>query len=186
MQTPTGTPQPTEKQQTKPSHQLLVVSAKNEDSLKSYLPELKHWVSSLQNDSHDESVMRRLSYTLCCRRSRFAYRYATYASTPEELIHQLDGAVKISRLATLKGINFIFTGQGAQWPQMGLGLMQFNVFAKTLVEAEQTLRLLGAKWSLRGTIKLMNLTWACHMLTFGHVRRDFQSCGLFPHRRRRY
>lgn len=50
-------------------------------------------------------------------------------------------------------LGFIFTGQGAQWANMGMGLLAYPVFAQTLHEADGILRNLGAKWSLLGKLR---------------------------------
>jgi malonyl CoA-acyl carrier protein transacylase len=45
---------------------------------------------------------------------------------------------------------FVFAGQGAQWPQMGLDLMVYPVFSNIIKKAGTYLKNLGVEWSLIG------------------------------------
>ena len=45
---------------------------------------------------------------------------------------------------------FVFTGQGAQWYAVGLGLLHYQVYQFSLKNADQYLRSLGCDWSLLG------------------------------------
>lgn len=87
--------------------------------------------------------MESLSYTLCCRRTQFPYQFATYAATSTGLLQKLQSVVKTGRLQNSNKLVLIFTGQGAQWPQMGIGLMRYSAFANTFGAAEKCLKGLG-------------------------------------------
>ncbi|KAK1474820.1 KR domain-containing protein [Colletotrichum cuscutae] len=45
-------------------------------------------------------------------------------------------------------LNFVFTGQGAQYPRMGLKLMRYEVFRQSLIDCDEYLRSLGCEWSV--------------------------------------
>ncbi|KAI3536794.1 KR domain-containing protein [Colletotrichum abscissum] len=45
-------------------------------------------------------------------------------------------------------LNFVFTGQGAQYPRMGLKLMRYEVFRQSLMDCDEYLRSLGCEWSV--------------------------------------
>ena len=130
-----------------PVSKLFILCAKDRTSLQSYVKPLIEWLSG---PSRDDSVLRDMSYTLCCRRTQFPYRFATNASTSAELIERLQGNAHIGRLSSTNKAAFIFTGQGAEWPQMGMSLMQYPTFANAFQKSEESLKRLGAEWSLFG------------------------------------
>ena len=55
---------------------------------------------------------------------------------------------KTMRSSRSNGVAFIFTGQGAQYAKMGVALLQYPIFHSTLVRMNDSLRELGAEWSL--------------------------------------
>ena len=129
-------------------HRLFTVSAKDEQSLESYLQSLVGYVEKVPKDS--KTFLADLSYTLCCRRTPFQWRFATNASTQAQLVERLKRSIRIERATPSQRPCFVFTGQGAQWPQMGISLMQYSTYAKTIKEAGSLLEDLGANWSLTG------------------------------------
>ncbi|PHH65728.1 hypothetical protein CDD81_1455 [Ophiocordyceps australis] len=52
------------------------------------------------------------------------------------------------RSASQLGLAFIFTGQGAHYVNMGIGLLAYPVFARTLRHIDKTLAGLGCTWSI--------------------------------------
>lgn len=110
------------------------------------------YVSNLPEDGTRET-MPNYAYTLGCRRSRLEWKTAVVASSPEDLASQLrtlDDATFV-RSSTDKAppISFIFCGQGAQWAGMGMDLMVFDVFAKSLEDAGRYMKdVLGCTWDL--------------------------------------
>jgi acyl transferase domain-containing protein len=131
-----------------PCPRLYVLSAKDERALSNYIPSLIKYIGNATVD--ERRFMSDLSYTLRCRRSRFGRQLGMVASTPGELVQNLQDPPKIGRLSTSPNLQFVFTGQGAQWPQMGLSLMKYGAFAERIFEAEIYLKELGATWSLIG------------------------------------
>lgn len=131
-----------------PVHRLFTVSAKDVKSLKSYLQSLVEYVEKVPRDS--KTFLADLSYTLCCRRTPFQWRFATYASTQAQLVERLTRSIPIGRANLSQRLCFVFTGQGAQWPKMGVSLMRYPTYAKTIKEAGRILKDLGANWSLVG------------------------------------
>ncbi|KAF4991292.1 hypothetical protein FDECE_14091, partial [Fusarium decemcellulare] len=124
---------------------LFPFSAKNEASLQSNISHMEEW---LKGTRVDDNLLRGLSYTLCLRRTNFPLRYATYASEAAELIERFGEFRSGERITNANEAVFIFTGQGAQWPKMGMQLMQYSTFANTFRAAETCLKKLGASWSL--------------------------------------
>lgn len=101
---------------------LLVFSANDEYSLRSYIKNLSAHLA-------DPSVNVRLSdlaHTLSEHRSRHHQRAFTVVDAPPtENLGSIapEAAVFGKRAATAPRVGFVFTGQGAQWPQMGRDLL---------------------------------------------------------------
>ena len=95
-------------------------------------------------------LLTSLAYTLGQRRSSHAWRIAVPASTQDGLIQSLKNVALAPIKATeQQTIGFLFTGQGAQWPTMGMSLYDtYNTYAQSLDKASTLLAKLGASWSL--------------------------------------
>ncbi|PNP44248.1 hypothetical protein TGAMA5MH_03854 [Trichoderma gamsii] len=98
-----------------------------------------------------------LAYTLSERRSRFAQRTAIVASNLEELLAGLN-KIELGSLRPVKALTnarklFIFTGQGAQWAEMGLGLLSYPFFADSMQKSEREFIRMGATWRLIDELK---------------------------------
>ncbi|RFU27489.1 hypothetical protein B7463_g8851, partial [Scytalidium lignicola] len=131
---------------------LVPFSATSEASLKARVEDLNRYVSKAQVDIRD------LIYTLGHRRSHFAQRGFMLIG-PDNL----GESIKIENLRTLAAspssslgqYAFVFTGQGAQWPQMGKTLFdEFPVFARSITEMDTALRNLPhpPAWTLKDAI----------------------------------
>ena len=90
-----------------------------------------------------------LSTTLCDHRTTFKYSHAVVASHREQLVERLGSTFPASALLDEPPI-FVFTGQGAQWAQMGMSLMTNADYSATMHHADKYLHSLGAPWSLVG------------------------------------
>nr|ALQ32770.1 putative polyketide synthase [Fusarium aywerte] len=99
---------------------LLLCSAKKKESLEKMIEATK---ASLQTES-----LADVAYTLS-KRSLFHYRaFAVVDGRQEEFKPQFVSDQVPSEVK----LGFIFTGQGAQWPQMGMDLLQFPAFKKSI------------------------------------------------------
>ena len=83
--------------------------------------------------------LRRLAYTLSCRRSPFPYKAAFVACGKDELASKIAGYLADNKkpthsVAKTPSILGVFTGQGAQWPQMGLQLIHSFPLARGIIE----------------------------------------------------
>ncbi|KAJ6151550.1 hypothetical protein N7470_007147 [Penicillium chermesinum] len=123
---------------------LFVFSAKNELSLKGFLSEFEEYLEDEAPESPE--FVRDLSYTLGQRRTHFAYR-AFGVSDSVEALQEKVSAAKPARIKD-RVIGFVFTGQGAQYAEMAVGLRSYPVFAQSLQDAEKKLQEIGAPWSL--------------------------------------
>lgn len=130
---------------------ILPISTTKQRSLKTQVEHIKRFWS--QRISIDD-----LAYTLGCRRTHMLERGFIISSqstleqdlNPENLIvkKQPNGVVDAPWA-------FVFTGQGAQWPQMGKQLIeQSPIFRRTIRDLDDILSRLphAPKWSLLGSI----------------------------------
>ncbi|KAI1356404.1 hypothetical protein F5Y01DRAFT_309815 [Xylaria sp. FL0043] len=74
----------------------------------------------------DRWALGDIAYTLSARRSLFQQRSFVIAADDESTIlpNEMPKAVKVPAAAAAPDIGFVFTGQGAQWPQMGVSLIE--------------------------------------------------------------
>ncbi|KAI0126592.1 putative polyketide synthase [Xylariales sp. AK1849] len=128
---------------------LFVLSANDEHSLKSlnsaYAAHL-----NVTAPKDEITYMERLAYTLYSRRSLLPWRQVVIASSLAELSENLSAQATVaSRPSTPPRLGFVFNGQGAHWPRMGLELMKtYKAFEASIRNADKHLRSLGAEWSL--------------------------------------
>ncbi|KAI0386905.1 putative polyketide synthase [Hypomontagnella monticulosa] len=121
---------------------LLAVSANDEHALKENVAALdKHL--SFPGVSVD---LRDVAYTLSEKRTRHFHRGYIVTSSTEisarSLVH--------GKVTPLPQIGLVFTGQGAQWPQMGKSLLSFPAAKRHLERLDHALSELpdGPTWSL--------------------------------------
>lgn len=99
-----------------------------------------------------------LAYTLGIRRSHLSVRgyvLARPGHQKEDLtVENLRTRIQEKAYSKLP-LAFVFTGQGAQWPEMGRGLLaEFPIFRQTIQMLDSTLQLLPhpPTWTLLGTL----------------------------------
>ena len=133
---------------------LFALSAQDKDGLKrqghSYLNYLagKH----IESAQSEETFLRDLAFTLSTKRSRLSWKKCVVAPSLQGLMTKLastDIDEVVSRSSRKPRIAFIFTGQGAQWPRMGLDLLQYRVFEESVRTASDFLcNALQCPWSV--------------------------------------
>ncbi|KAK7441330.1 mycocerosic acid synthase [Colletotrichum acutatum] len=89
-----------------------------------------------------------LSYTLAAKRSTFNWRTAVVANSSVELEHALSQGPRATRVVSQPGVALVFTGQGAQWAQMGNGLIYYEPYRTSLECADTYMKTLGCQWSV--------------------------------------
>ncbi len=108
----------------------------------------------MKSPSAADDLLGSLAYTLSHRRSKFQWRSSLVASSSSELISALKGTINSSRLGKSPSIVYVFTGQGAQWHAMGRELLQYEIFASTVAEADNYLASeLKADWRVLDELK---------------------------------
>lgn len=136
-----------------PDYQLLTWSARDEAALKRMLDLYDGYIKTHINDGAE--FLGDLAYTLAARRSVMAWRSFSVVDAkgnPETL--NLSSA-KRGRAARENGVAFIFTGQGAQYANMGMELLCYPIFEATLAEAQSIFHELGADWALLGERRIV-------------------------------
>ncbi|CEJ82962.1 hypothetical protein VHEMI02998 [[Torrubiella] hemipterigena] len=104
----------------------------------------------LPPDTENE-MLHNIAYTLSLRRSHLSYRSSFVAGSMSQLRETLarphEVPCHVKPLAPQ--LAFVFTGQGAQWPEMGRTLIDtYPVFKKSIHDAQVCLSSLGAEWNL--------------------------------------
>ncbi|KAI1329177.1 hypothetical protein F5Y16DRAFT_114131 [Xylariaceae sp. FL0255] len=126
---------------------VFVISAKSEYSASKAIERLKTHLKK-----HTSVNLDSLSYTLANKRTHFPWRFATAAHDTGSLIQVLSAKDAVpSKPPTWKRLPvLVFTGQGAQWAQMGYRLLAASpIFRKSIEGSDDILRRqLGADWSL--------------------------------------
>ena len=127
---------------------LYMISALNENAVRKMGNLYADYVE--QKSPHLED----LAYTMLSRRSSFNKSYFFTATNMDEIVSALresDPAISSKTTAVGKNVIWIFTGQGAQWPAMGVSLLKHStVFRKAIKRCETYLSELSEPppWSL--------------------------------------
>uniref|UniRef100_A0A8H7K8X3 Carrier domain-containing protein n=1 Tax=Bionectria ochroleuca TaxID=29856 RepID=A0A8H7K8X3_BIOOC len=125
---------------------LLVFSAQNADSLKCTIDNYTYFLNTTSVRLKD------VAYTLAVRREALSYRsFAVIDNVSTTLVH-----VPPEHAGPKPRVVFIFTGQGAQWPQMGKRLLDTNgVFNNTIKQLDQYLQyaLPTLGWTIEGELR---------------------------------
>lgn len=154
------TSKPSKASKATPGYQLLTWSARDEAALKRMLHLHDGY---LKTHMHGEAnFLGDLAYTLAARRTLMAWR--SFSVVDEEgALETLDlTGAKCERAIRDTGVAFIFTGQGAQYANMGMELLRYPVFRATIAVAHDVFQELGAEWSLLGKDSI-----CCHLFNVG-------------------
>lgn len=105
-----------------------------------------------------------LAYTLAARRTTMLWRTFAVVDPTDHLVAEssesYDGPslpiVKQIRASTEEmAVTFIFTGQGAQYVGMGMELLSYPVFERSLELSDNILTTIGCEWSIFGMLYLV-------------------------------
>ena len=132
-----------------PRPRLLIWSAADEIGIKNMLGiygEIFTERERLVLDSSFDDIV----HTLAAKRSLHAWRSYAVATSGNDLNSLEKHTSKpIRSSGDPRSIAFVFTGQGAQYANMGNGLLAFPLFRLRFAELDQILHSLGCEWSLQ-------------------------------------
>ncbi|KAI4729293.1 polyketide synthase [Aureobasidium sp. EXF-10728] len=133
-----------------PQCKLFVLSAHDSQALQKKITDLGVFLEQ-RPEVFEKLLAGNVAYTLGERRSHLPCRLAIAAVSSDELGHSLATAkVPTFRARNEPTLGFVFTGQGAQWATMGAELARdYPIFAAALKAADDTLKALGADFSLK-------------------------------------
>jgi len=94
--------------------------------------------------------LNNISYTLATKRTLLKWRTFIVTDSLENLRNLEVMSAPIMHSLETPIFGFIFTGQGAQWANMGVELLKFPVFRGIIEQAEIYLKGLGCLWSILG------------------------------------
>lgn len=133
---------------------ILPLSAADEDGPARVAKALSVYLKTDLGHTHD---LHDVLHTLSAKRTHHPWR--TFGIVDQSRVSELvvgetvPPAVRAGHIAPL--LHFLFTGQGAQWPRMGLDLLHFEPFRRGLEQADTYLREeLGCEWSLMHQMEL--------------------------------
>ncbi|KAI1817163.1 hypothetical protein GGS20DRAFT_582671 [Poronia punctata] len=140
-----------------PSSRLLVWTAADEQTLNILVRKYEEYCRTFIQ--HDQAKLGGLAFTLAARRTAMLWR--TYAVVrPSSMTnghHEVENTtlltVKPTRASPEARVAFVFTGQGTQYPGMGLELLHYTVFGRTLRQVDNVLDDLGCRWSIIDKLK---------------------------------
>lgn len=132
-----------------PKRKLFLISANDKESLRTRIKDFGIYFEQ-HPEVFERTLFANVAYTLGNKMSQLSYRVGISATSLDELgIRLAQLKVNPSRVLGAPIVSFVFTGQGAQWPQMGFSLMhQYPIYESAIKRAGQCLRDLGAEFSL--------------------------------------
>ncbi|KAJ3949835.1 uncharacterized protein N0V96_000967 [Colletotrichum fioriniae] len=122
--------------------QLFVLSSHDQDGIARLAAAYEAYLPNMTEPLYN------LSYTLAAKRSTFNWRTAVVANSSVELKHALSQGPRATRIVSQPGVALVFTGQGAQWAQMGNGLMCYEPYRMSIECADAYMKTLGCQWSV--------------------------------------
>jgi acyl transferase domain-containing protein len=130
----------------------LVLSARSEESLRSYATSLAAWIDKRSVANGNSPVLPDLTYTLGVRRNHHPYRLTLVAESVAEVVKELTNYAtgqpgrKIQtsfapRTAQFPRVAFVMSGQGPQWWGMGRELIRHEpLFCQMIERCDRAMR----------------------------------------------
>ena len=157
---------------------LFVLSAQDREGLKRVKEPLARYAkdksTKLKSDSKQtDDFLSQLAYTLSDRRSRLQWKTCVVASSSDQLLETLnddESPALIAQSSREPRIGFIFTGQGAQWPRMGMELMAYPVFSECVAAADSYLQeVCDCPWSAAEELGKSKSSSQLHLAEFSQT-----------------
>ncbi|EFQ35173.1 beta-ketoacyl synthase domain-containing protein [Colletotrichum graminicola] len=127
---------------------LFVLSSNDQEGVKRNVERLASYLDG--KTSSKPSFLSDLAYTLFSKRTTLPWKSFAIASDVSSLRQGLEKipAVVRSSNSSVPRIAFVFTGQGAQYFQMGKELSVYKTFRDSMLRSELILKSLGCPWTL--------------------------------------
>ncbi|GAM42162.1 hypothetical protein TCE0_043f15878 [Talaromyces pinophilus] len=136
----------------KPKNRIFSFSAFDEQGIRRNATRLaEHLQKPGTFNAATESVfLDRLAFTLSEKRSTFPWKSFLVANSVKDLSEKLtsDDSLAVIRAGNKPRIGYVFTGQGAQWYNMGKELLEYPVYRRSMEEASEYMKSIGAQWSV--------------------------------------
>lgn len=138
-----------------PTSRLFAISAQDKDGVgrvkKSLASFLEGKSKQLPTEQESNDYLADLAFTLNERRSHLQWKTFSIASSIDELVELLaseEYTTPTFRSSRKHRLGFVFTGQGAQWANMGMELLKYKTFRDSIAAADAYLREeLECSWS---------------------------------------
>jgi acyl transferase domain-containing protein len=130
--------------------QLVVISAYDESGISRLSKMFDDYFADSSSSKTALPGVQDVAYTLTKRRTHLPFRSYAVVNRSSDLVSFSASISGPTRRRRAVGIAFVFTGQGAQYSQMGVELMAYPIFKESLSKANLCLRALGCDWDLFG------------------------------------
>lgn len=132
-----------------PKRKLFLISANDKESLRTRMKDFGIYFEQ-HPEVFEKTLFGNVAYTLGNKMSQLSYRVGVSATSLDDLgIRLAQLKINPSRVLGAPIVSFVFTGQGAQWAQMGVPLIhEYPVYELAIKRADRCLRDLGAEFSL--------------------------------------
>jgi acyl transferase domain-containing protein len=132
-----------------PAHKLIFISANDKEALQRRIKDFGIYFEQ-RPEVFEKHLFRNFAYTLGSKLSHLPCRVALPSNSLDDLgIRLAQLKVNSSRVLGEPKIAYVFSGQGAQWAQMGLSLIdEYPVFKTAIQQADDHLKSLNAPFSL--------------------------------------
>jgi acyl transferase domain-containing protein len=125
---------------------IIPVSAADEDGPYRQAEALEEFLVALPQKAKTKKFLSDLVYTLTTRRSLLDWCAFSVIKSTSESIHSLKDTLTPANLSISSKrpeLSCVFTGQGAQYARMGLGLLSYPVFRDSILSCDIFLKSLG-------------------------------------------
>lgn len=129
---------------------LFVFSSHDQAGLKRIGNSLVEYIDGLGASASRPGYMADIAHTLATARSGLGWKASCFAENAVELrdcVSNLTGE-HATRPIDSPRIALVFTGQGAQWPRMGIEMLTRPVFSESITKSAAYLTELGCDWNL--------------------------------------
>ena len=129
---------------------LYTFSASDRAGVERVAKSLAKYLEDIGPASSNPQTLANLAYTLSDRRSKLLWMATCVAEHGQELCEKLNTLKGDDAARAMGGprIGFVFTGQGAQWPGMGVALLKRTVFRASIMDSAQFLKKCGCEWDV--------------------------------------